>query len=261
MRLYNLYEEVILEGLITEGVNTDQIISAIDGEYANNGKKFIRRVKIHYDGDDATDKFGNVTREGKGWRDIVVHAMGNLKNGGREVIRAYQVYGDTLRGGITRKQEIEGIPKDERGWKLFRTDRITHWQPTNLKYWEPIEIAGQPTNMNGDDSMVGTVEGGNIKVVNFAPQDSDPTDTINKDNVNIQPQADTYKYDNADSDVKRTEPAVEPETDEIPTFDTDKEGVGFDDERIKDVLDTDTDSDYEEEDVDIEDDNDEIKDY
>ena len=42
MKLYNLFEEIILEGLITEGVNTDQVVNAIDGEFANNGKKFIK---------------------------------------------------------------------------------------------------------------------------------------------------------------------------------------------------------------------------
>ena len=89
MKLYNLYEDIILEGLITEGVSTQQITDTIDGEYARNGKKFIRRIRIHYDGDDKKDKFGNVTREGKGWRNIVVHAMGNLKNGGCLTLSPY----------------------------------------------------------------------------------------------------------------------------------------------------------------------------
>lgn len=244
MKLYNLYEEIILEGLITEGVNTQQIIDTIDGEYANNGKKFIRRIRINYDGDDVTDKFGNTTREGKGWRNIVVHALGRLKNGGREVIRAYQVYGDSLRQ-----------PNNPDGWKLFRVDRISHWEPTNLKYWEPIEIAGQPTNMTGDNSMVGEV-----KVVNFNSRAVDnKNDSINQDNEYIDTQADTYRYDNAE-----TEP-VEPDKEVVPTFDDEEDntGIGLDDEKIKNALNDEPEyeeeSDYEEED--IEDENDEIKDY
>ena len=248
MKLYNLFEEIILEGLITEGVNTDQIINTIDGEYANNGKKFIRRIKIHYDGDDVTDKFGNTTRQGKGWRDIVVHAYGKLKNGGREAIRAYQVYGDSLRNS-----------EEPSGWKLFRLDRITHWEPTNLKYWEPIEIDGQPTNLTGDDSMEGKV-----RVVNFEPKDSDPTDKISADNRNIDPRASTYKYDNAE-----TSP-VEPDVDNAegfndePTFDDKEEvdGVGFEDERIKAALEEpEAESEYDYEEEEIEDENDEIKNY
>lgn len=259
MKLYNLFEEVILEGLITEGVSTDQIINAINGEYANNGKKFIRRIKIHYDGDDIRDEFGNVTRVGKGWRNIVVHAYGRLKNGGREVIRAYQVYGDSVR-----------TPDNPEGWKLFRTDRITHWEPTNLKYWGPIEIAGQPTNMEGDASMMGSVEAGTIKIVDFTPKNGDKTDQISPDNKYIDTKANTYKYDNAENPEVR--PSVEPkdvetEPNEVPTFEkpeAETQGVGFDDERIKQVVNTDNEIDNEENNYseeDIEDENDEITDF
>jgi hypothetical protein len=243
MKLYNLFEEVILEGLITESVNTDQIINTIEGEYANNGKKFIRRIKVHYDGDDTKDKFGNVTRKGKGWRDIIVHAYGKLKNGGREAIRAYQVYGDSLRN------------QDEpSGWKLFRTDRITHWEPTNLKYWEPIEVAGQPTNLTGDDSMIGEV-----KVVDFTPKGRDTNDKISSDNRDIDPKADTYRYDNAEPTTDEPEVSDTEELNNEPTFDdTEEVGVGFDDEKIRAALDE-PEIDYEEEE--IEDEADEIKNY
>lgn len=248
MKLYNLFEEIILEGLITESVTTDQVTTAINGEYSNNGKKFIRRYRIHYDGDDVTDKFGNVTREGKGWRNIVPHAYGNLKNGGREVIRAYQVYGDSLRK-----------PNNPEGWKLFRLDRITHWEPTNLKYWKPVEIEGQPTNLDGDMSM------SNVKaIVDFTPRDGDKSDQIDQNNQHIDTRADTYKYDNAETPSTSVgDEQGETDTTPIPTFDKEVEdGVGFDDERIKDVLNDDSEeNEYEEEDIEIEDDNDEIEDY
>jgi len=246
MKLYNLFEEVILEGLITESVNTNQIINTIEGEYANNGKKFIRRIKIHYDGDDVKDKFGNVTRKGKGWRDIIVHAYGKLKNGGREAIRAYQVYGDSL-----RNQE------EPSGWKLFRVDRITHWEPTNLKYWEPIEVAGQPTNLTGDDSMIG-----GVKVVDFAPKGRDINDKISSDNRNIDPKADTYRYDNAEPTTDEPEVSDTEELNNEPTFDdTEEVGVGFDDEKIRAALDEPEESEIDYEEEDIEDEEDEIKNY
>jgi hypothetical protein len=247
MKLYNLFEEIILEGLITEGVNTDQVVNAIDGEFANNGKKFIRRYRIHYDGDDVKDEFGNTTREGKGWRNIVPHAYGKLKNGGREVIRAYQVYGDSLRN-----------EQNPEGWKLFRLDRITHWEPTNLKYWEPIEVAGQPTNMVGDNSMSEV-----FNIVDF--ESNDGGGTQNKpENQYFDTRANTYKYDNAKAEpVKSVEPE-QPEEEEvednsIPTFDNKENGVGFDDEKIKNALGDESENEYEEED--IEDENDEIKEY
>lgn len=258
MKLYNLFEEIILERLITEGVSTDQIINAIDGEYASNGNKFIRRIKIHYDGDDVKDEFGNVTRKGKGWRNIVVHAYGKLKNGGREVVRAYQVYGDSLR-----------TPDEPEGWKLFRLDRISHWEPTNLKYWAPIEIAGQPTNMNGDASMMGSVEAGTIKIVDFTPRDGGENDQISQDNKYFDTKASTYRYDNAETPTIKPKGAeAEAEPNEVPKFEkpeAEKEqGVGFDDERIRKVVDTDSEEDNEENsysEEDIEDENDEIKDF
>ena len=248
MKLYNLFEEIILEGLITESVNTDQIINTIDGEYANNGKKYIRRIKIHYDGDDVTDKFGNTTRKGKGWRDIIVHAYGKLKNGGREAIRAYQVYGDSLRNS-----------EEPSGWKLFRLDRITHWEPTNLKYWEPIQIAGQPTNLTGDDSMVGEV-----KIVNFEPENSKPNDKISADNRNIDPKVSTYRYDNAETTPVEPEVDNAEEFNDEPTFDDKEEvgGVGFEDERIKAALEEpEAESEYDYDEEEIEDETDEIKNY
>ena len=240
MKLYNIYEDIILEGLITEGVSTQQIIKTIDGEYARNEKKFIRRIRIHYDGDDKKDKFGNVTREGKGWRNIVVHALGNLKNGGREVIRAYQVYGDSL-----------SQPNNTAGWKLFRTDRITHWEPTNLKYWEPIEIAGQKTNMLGDESMVG-----DVKVVNFDGKDTD-NDSIDSNNRNVD---NTYRYDNAEPNgVEPIEKPVDEPMDEPierPIEEPIDEPTEFGSSTTNDI-----DNDYEEEDIEDEEYNDEIKDF
>lgn len=246
MKLYNLYEEVILEGLITESVSSQQIIDTIDGEYANNGRKFIRMIKIYYDGDDVKDKFGNVTRNGKGERNIVVHAFGQHKSSGRDVIRAMQLYGDTLRS------------KQPKGWKLFRLDRISHWEPTNLKYWEPFDatddpnFAGQTTNLTGDKSMMG-----GVKVVDFTSSGQDKGDEINKDNEYIDTKADTYRYDNAETAPVEPE-EEEVETNEVPSFDA-EDGVGFDDENIRNVLDDEPeDDDYEEEDIEN---NDEIKDY
>lgn len=254
MKLYNLFEEIILEGLITEGVNTDQIINAINGEYANNGKKFIRRVKINYDGDDVKDKFGNVTRVGKGWRNIVVHAYGRLKNGGREVIRAYQVYGDSLSN--------EQYPE---GWKLFRLDRISHWEPTNLKYWEPIKIAGQKTNETGDNSMIGSVDSGDIKIVDFTPKFAGNVGQTEPINKYFDTKANTYKYDNAETEPVEPkapeESDVENNNNEIPTFNTKTSGVGLDDEKIKKVLDDESQSENDYEEEDIEDNEDQIKEF
>jgi hypothetical protein len=113
--------------------------------------------------------------------------------------------------------------------------------------------------MDGDNSMMGSVESGSIKVVDFAPRGADKNDQISQDNEYIDTSADTYRYDNAET------PSVEPEeeeaeTNDIPNFEKTDDGVGFEDEKIKNVVDDESEeNDYEEED--IEDENDEIKDF
>lgn len=122
MKLYNLFENLILEG-----ASNQQVIDAIDGKY---------RVNIHYAGDDNT---------AAGKRHIEVYALGSTK-GGNPVIRAFQLFGDT--------KTI--IPE----WKLFRLDRITRWEPTNMRFYQPVSDRDNsipPYNHAGDRSMIGSV--------------------------------------------------------------------------------------------------------
>jgi predicted DNA-binding transcriptional regulator YafY len=117
----NLYNK--LKSLILETAGRNEIMDAIDGKY---------RVNIHYAGDD------NIAA---GKRHIEVYAFGMTKSG-NPVIRAFQLFGDT--------KTI--IPQ----WKLFRLDRITKWEPTNMKFHTPISNRGSnipPFNPNGDGSM------------------------------------------------------------------------------------------------------------
>jgi hypothetical protein len=100
MNLIKLYKSLILEG-----VNRADIEDAIEGQY---------RVRIWYEGDDNT---------APGMRAVIMYAYG-LSKAGNPVVRAYQVFGDTK----TKKP----------AWKLFRLDRITRMEKTNLKYYKPI---------------------------------------------------------------------------------------------------------------------------
>lgn len=122
MKLYN-----ILENIILENTNREMIKDAIDNHY---------RVRIYYAGDDNT---------AAGARTIEVYAYGT-SIAGNQVIRAYQLFGDTK----------SVIPQ----WKLFRVDRIIRWEPTKWVFNNPISDR-DPTipkyNPNGDRSMVGSV--------------------------------------------------------------------------------------------------------
>jgi len=134
MKLYSLYESLILEG-----VSKDVIFEAIESHY---------RVKITYAGDDNT---------GGGERIIEVYAHGHTrgKEGGlgNEVIRAFQTKGVTSGGGV-------------QGWKLFRVDRITNWEPVMKANGRPDLFAlgdrSSGFNPNGDKKMTG-----DIKVADF----------------------------------------------------------------------------------------------
>lgn len=122
MKLYKLYKELIMENTAR-----NSIIDAIDNHY---------RVSIYYEGDDNT---------AAGKRTIEVYAYG-MSVGGNQVVRAYQVFGDTK----------TVIPQ----WKLFRVDRISRWEPQNFTFYKPISDRDPSIpkyNPNGDGSMVGTV--------------------------------------------------------------------------------------------------------
>lgn len=120
MKLYNIFESLILEG-----VNRDEVIKAMDTRY---------RVNIDYMGDKETEP---------GKRTIEVYAFG-VSRAGNLVIRAYQGFGKTM----------TVIP----GWKMFRLDRISSWQPINVVrgiFNSPISDRADvpPFNPNGDKSM------------------------------------------------------------------------------------------------------------
>jgi predicted DNA-binding transcriptional regulator YafY len=130
MKLYNLFESVILEEiekakrLLFEGVSIDDVNKAIDGMYNVN-------IVYRDPGQDQPSK-----------RYIQVYNFSKTK-GGNDAIRAFQIFGGSK---TTPKQGA---------WKIFRLDRIESWQPTNMKWHNPIsDKGGVPTyNQLGDKSM------------------------------------------------------------------------------------------------------------
>lgn len=135
MKLYNIFESVILEEIvkqrqiISEGVSTDAIKDAIDNKY---------NVNILYrDTDDQPPSK----------RYIQVYNFSKTKgsiNGGNDAIRAYQIFGGS------KTQKGKGY------WKIFRLDRIEGWFPTKVKFAEPIsnkDTSIPKYNDNGDRSM------------------------------------------------------------------------------------------------------------
>lgn len=119
--MLNLSE--ILHNVLNESVSSNNVVDTINGH---------NYVEINY-----VDEDGNAP----GKRLIQPYAYG-LSMAGNEVLRAFQVDGDTLRG--------------EPGWKTFRLDRIVSWKPRKQTFNSPPPMQGYNTpdyNDNGDGSM------------------------------------------------------------------------------------------------------------
>jgi predicted DNA-binding transcriptional regulator YafY len=99
LKLYNLYEQVILEA-----TEIEKVMDAIEKHYTvnikyNNGKN---------DGSQNMKRYCEVYNFGTTY-------------GNNNAIRVYQLSGP-----------------NGRGWKTFRLDRIVEWEPTNFKFNNPV---------------------------------------------------------------------------------------------------------------------------
>lgn len=109
MKLYNLLNDVIIEEskkhiqLLTEGVDLDNVRNAIDDKYMVN-------IMYRPEDDVLTKRY------------VAVYNLGKTKSG-NDAIRVYQVS-----GGNRKKND----------WKTFRLDRVEGWEPTKMKWYNPI---------------------------------------------------------------------------------------------------------------------------
>jgi len=131
MKLYNLFEEVILEEInrgrqiLSEGVSINDVNAAIDGKY---------NVNILY---------RDYEDQPPSKRYIQVYNLAKTK-AGNDCIRAYQIFGGS-----------KTTPKSG-AWKIFRLDRIEGWYPTNMKWQNPVSdyTPNVPAyNQTGDRTM------------------------------------------------------------------------------------------------------------
>jgi predicted DNA-binding transcriptional regulator YafY len=140
MKLYNLFEEIILEEiernrtLLTEGASFDDVKAAIDGKY---------NVNILY---------RDYEDQPPSKRYIQVYNLAKTKSG-NDAIRAYQIF------GASKKGNKNGF------WKIFRLDRIEGWFPTKVRWARPvsdIEPNVPKYNANGDRSMSSVIYKANV---------------------------------------------------------------------------------------------------
>ncbi len=164
MKLYNLYECVILEEinnqkLLLEGVSNQEIDDAINGKY--NVKILYQDIK----GKSPTDRYVQIYNRG------VTHA-------GNPAIRVFQI------GGQTNSQVGE--------WKLLRIDRILNMTKSGMKWYNPVsdyDTSIPSYNQTGDKSM--SIVNKKVDPTTFTRQRSDisqkprpPLQITNNDNNN-----------------------------------------------------------------------------
>lgn len=131
MKLYNIFENIILEEIniikkqINEGVSTDDVNAAINGKYN------VNILYRDFEGQPPSKRY------------IQVYNFSKTK-GGNDAIRAYQIFGGS------KTNNNKGY------WKIFRLDRIEGWFPTNVKWKQPVSDLDSTIpkyNQNGDRTM------------------------------------------------------------------------------------------------------------
>lgn len=152
IKLYNLYNEIILEEIVNRKVINESV------SYAQVNDAIDKRVRVRI-------TYKNTPESPITQRYIEVYNLG-LTKAGNPVIRAYQLFGQTM----TR------IPR----WKFFRLDRILKWEPTTVKFNTPISTRDPdaPKYVTTGDRSMSVVN----KMINF--NTPTPTSTNNTRNNN-----------------------------------------------------------------------------
>ena len=109
MKLYKIYENLILESV------TNTVDNLINGEVSKSGQKFYRSARIWYEKSD-----GSLTQ-----RYVFIYGKGTTK-AGNPAIRAFQASGESTSG------KANGF------WKIFLIDKIKRIEPTDLKWYKPV---------------------------------------------------------------------------------------------------------------------------
>lgn len=202
MKLYNLLNDVIIEEskkhirLLTEGVDLDNVRNSIDDKYMVN---IMYRPE-----DDVLSK-----------RYVAVYNLGKTKSG-NDAIRVYQVS-----GGNRKKND----------WKTFRLDRIEGWEPTKMKWYNPI---------SDYDSSIPKYKINRDKTFSVLNKSVDPTKFGNpRGNPKVEP-TNFNKVEPSIDTQDRTDmvkvPELEPDDDFIPEPESKEkpiDNVGNNDRKVK----------------------------
>ena len=123
MKLYNLYQNIILEEIIrkvqlNEAVPSYDVDTVLDGD---NGKFY--HVSFKYKGEDGTIS--------ERWVQLYQRNISTANNG---LIDAYQVSRDGKTSGFNQRT---GKQESFEGWKKFRLDRMSDFKVSKVPFYQP----------------------------------------------------------------------------------------------------------------------------
>jgi hypothetical protein len=123
MKLYNIYQNVILEEIINqvhllEAVPVDDIEKVLTGD----GGKYYH-VSFDY-----TDNKGNVSN-----RFVQIHQR-NISTRNNNLIDAYQISRDGQTSGVNPRT---GKPENFEGWKKFDLNKMSNFKITKIPFYQP----------------------------------------------------------------------------------------------------------------------------
>lgn len=123
MKLYNLYQNIILEEIIrkvqlNEAASSYEIDAVLDGD---NGKFY--HVSFKYKGEDGTIS--------ERWVQLYQRNVSTANNG---LIDAYQVSRDKKTSGFNPRT---GKQESFEGWKKFRLDRMSDFKVSKVPFYQP----------------------------------------------------------------------------------------------------------------------------
>jgi hypothetical protein len=141
MKLYNLYQDIILEEitkakLLVEAMSTTDVDTILDGDPNRQGVYFKVNIKYKSENGEVSDRFIEVYQR-------------NISIANNPLIDAYQLSKNNKSSGVKLKLDKENrlvpvvdkngqqVIEDYEGWRKFRLDRILSFKVSKVAYFKP----------------------------------------------------------------------------------------------------------------------------
>ena len=191
MKLYNLYQSIILEEitkakLLTESMSTADVDTILDGDPNRQGVYFKVSIKYKDENGEVADRFIEVYQR-------------NISTANNPLIDAYQLSKNNKSSGVELKLDKQKrlvpvvdkngqqVIEDYEGWRKFRLDRILSFKVSKVAYFKPRPGFNDKGNRSSTVSSTQKIAGDTTSY--------QYKDTTLKQRKQTQQQAQTAKVD------------------------------------------------------------------